>query len=128
MPTPKNSEKITSWRMSLLAIASIALVGTIWVKNLAASNAVRSTPLEALAGGSGRCRPVPGWSRLTSSRPSVSETRLAQTNQKNAFSPTRPIAPPPPIWAMPTTSVETTSGAMIILIRWRNIWVGMSRP
>jgi len=59
--------------------------------------------------------------------PSVSDTRLAQTNQKKAFSPTRPIALPGPICAMPTTSVEITSGAMIILIRCRNIWVGMSR-
>jgi hypothetical protein len=104
------------------------LVGTMWMKNLARSKLERSTPLDAVAAGTVRLRPTPGWSRLTKMRPSVSETRLAQTNQKNALRPTRPIAPPPPIWAMPTTSVETTSGAMIILIKWRNIWVGMSRP
>ena len=44
-------------------------------------------------------------------------------NQPSALTPTRPSAAVSPIWAMPTTSVESTSGAMIILMRWRKIVV-----
>ena len=41
-------------------------------------------------------------------------------NQPSALPPTRPTVAMSPILAMPTTSVENTSGAMIILISRRN--------
>ena len=44
----------------------------------------------------------------------------AMTNQPSALAPMRPTSDALSILAMPTTSVENTSGAMIILIRRRN--------
>ena len=37
------------------------------------------------------------------------------------FAPTRPTVAASPMWPMPTTSVESTSGPMIILISLRKI-------
>ena len=48
-----------------------------------------------------------------------SEKIEAVMNQSNVRTPTRPSEPVPPMCAMPTTSVENTNGAMIILIRRR---------
>ena len=90
-------------------------------------NAAVSTPLAAVAGGSGRLRPTPGLEDVTRISPRVSDTRLAQMNQPSARRPTRPSAAMSPICAMPTTSVEKTSGAMIILISRRNKAVTMPR-
>ena len=56
-----------------------------------------------------------------------SETKLAPMNQPSALAPTRPSAAVSPIWAIPTTRVERTSGAMIILIRWRNTVVRIEK-
>ncbi len=61
--------------------------------------------------------------RLTRTRPSDSDTSEAPTNHTMAFSPTRPTDSTAPIRAMPTISVDTTSGAMTILIRRRKIVV-----
>ena len=44
----------------------------------------------------------------------------AKMNQPSALPPTRPTVAMSPILPMPTTSVENTSGAMIILMRRRN--------
>ena len=52
-------------------------------------------------------------------KPISSETKEAPMNQPMVFTPTRPMAALSSIWAMPTTRVENTSGAMIILIRRR---------
>ena len=65
--------------------------------------------------------PTPGCSRLTISRPSSSETIEAQTNQAMVLAPTRPTVAASPIWPMPTISVDSTSGPMIILINFRKI-------
>ena len=73
------------------------------------------TPLTTL------CTPAPGSNKLTKIRPSVSETRDALTNHSIALPPTRPTADASAMWPMPTTSVENTSGAMIILISRRKI-------
>ena len=62
----------------------------------------------------------PGRNRFTRIRPSVSDRREAMMNQPSALTPMRPTSAASPILAMPTTSVENTSGAMIILIRRRN--------
>ena len=48
-------------------------------------------------------------------------------NQPSALTPTRPSAAVSPICAMPATSVENTSGAMIILIRRRNTVVRIEK-
>ncbi len=51
--------------------------------------------------------------------PRNSETSEADTNQPMVFAPIRPSEEVAPIWVMPTMSVESTSGAMIILMRRR---------
>ena len=51
--------------------------------------------------------------------PRTSDTIEAPKNQAIVLTPMRPTADVSPIWAMPTTSVENTSGAMIILIKRR---------
>ncbi len=109
--------------MSFEAIAPIIDSGKMWAMNLAKSKAERSTPTVASTGGSGSTSAAPGSNRVTRMRPSVSETRLAQTNQPTALAPTLPSAAVSPIWAMPTTRVEKTRGAMIILMRWRKMVV-----
>ena len=53
-------------------------------------------------------------------RPRTSETSDAVTNQPSALPNTRPTDLASPMWAMPTTSVENTSGPISILIRRRN--------
>ena len=73
------------------------------------------TPLTTL------CTPSPGANRLTRISPSVSDTSEALTNHSIALPPTRPTAPASDMCPMPTTRVENTSGAMIILIRRRKI-------
>ena len=65
--------------------------------------------------------PTPGCSRFTINRPSSSETIEAQTNQPIVLAPTRPTVAASPMWPMPTTSVESTSGPMIILISLRKM-------
>jgi hypothetical protein len=52
--------------------------------------------------------------------PEQSETSDAVMNQPSALPKTRPTEAASPMCAMPTTSVENTSGAMIILMRRRN--------
>src|SRR5690348_1334996 len=64
-----------------------------------------------------------GRSRLTMSMPSSSDTSDAETNHSIALRPIRPIALVSPICATPTTSVENTKGAMIILMRRRKMSV-----
>ena len=55
--------------------------------------------------------------------PSRRDTSEAVMNQVIAFRPTRPTDFVSPRCAIPTTSVEKTSGAMIILIRRRKMSV-----
>ena len=55
--------------------------------------------------------------------PTTSDTSEAPTNQTIALAPMRPTALVSPMCAMPTTRVENTSGAMIILIRRRKMSV-----
>jgi hypothetical protein len=105
----------------LFAIASIALFGTRWVTNSLSEIDVALIVVEAPTSGSGRFSASPGRRRFTMKRPSRSETNEAPTNQARAFAPTRPIDPVSPMFAIPTTSVEKTRGAMIILIRRRKM-------
>ena len=91
------------------------------VRNFSNENAAVSTPDVAVAGGSSRFSPTPGCMMLTSTSPSPSDTKVAARNHATARPPTRPSAAVSPICAMPCTSVAKTSGAMIILIRRRNM-------
>src|SRR5882672_11303294 len=120
---PKNTENTTIWRISLLAIASKALRGTRCVTN--SLNEIDATLrlVEAEASGRGRLRASPGASRFTMTSPRSSENRDAEMNHAMVLTPMRPIAAVSPICAMPTTSVENTSGAMIILINRRKMSV-----
>jgi hypothetical protein len=117
---PKNSENTTICRISLRAIASRTLVGIVCSMNDWMLMPVACTPDAAFAAGSGRCIALPGSSVPTRIRPSVSERSDAKMNHASALPPTRPTVAMSPIFAMPTTSVENTSGAMIILMSRRN--------
>ena len=55
--------------------------------------------------------------------PTRSDTSDAPMNQTIALPPMRPTALVSPMCATPTTSVENTSGAMIILMRRRKMSV-----
>ena len=124
-PTPANSENTTICRISLVAIASMIDLGTMCEMNSLASKALLATPDTASAAGSASPTPTPGASRLTINMPSDSDTIDAVMNHANVRTKVRPTAPPLPIWAMPTTSVDSTSGAMIILISLRKMSVTM---
>ena len=78
-----------------------------------------ASPVAASAGGSGSPTPTPGASRLTINMPSDNDTSEAVTNQASVRAKVRPTAPPLPMCATPTVSVDSTSGAMIILISCR---------
>ena len=65
----------------------------------------------------------PGRRMLTINRPSSSDKSDAEMNQPIVFRPIRPMDAVSPMCATPTTSVENTSGAMIILMSRRKISV-----
>ena len=117
--TPKNSENTTICRISLSTIGRIAESGNTCLMKpsrvMACESMPEDTPLTTL------WTPAPGWNRLTRISPSVSDTTDALTNQIIALPPTRPTVPASAMWPMPATSVEKTSGAMIILISRRKI-------
>ncbi len=121
--TPKKIENTTICRISLAAIASMTLRGTRCATNSLSESDPVLRLVDAAASGSGRFRPTPGCMTFTSSRPSRSDTSEAEMNQPSAFRPTRPTDLVSPMWAMPTTRVENTSGAMIILMSRRKISV-----
>ena len=118
--TPKNIENTTICRISLLAIASANDFGTRWLTKSFSVNFEVARLADAPMSGSGRPRSLPGWSRLAMIRPSTSEISEAVMNQPSALPKTRPTDLASPMWAMPTTSVENTSGPISILIRRRN--------
>ncbi len=90
--TPKKIENTTICRISLLAIASTALLGTRWVTNSLSESEAAFSPVPAPTSGSGRFRLWPGCIRLTRISPSISEQNEAPTNQSSALPPTRPTA------------------------------------
>src|ERR1700761_3622388 len=118
--TEKNTANTTIWRISFCAIASAIEVGIRWVRNFSIENADTGRPVVCALSGKVPGKLAPGCSRLTITRPSSSDTSDALTNQPRVLAKMRPSLAPPPIWAMPPTSVANTSGAMIILIRRRN--------
>jgi hypothetical protein len=122
-PAPKKMEKMTICRISLFAMASMTLRGTRCVTNSLNDSEAVFRFVDALASGSGRFSASPGRRMLTSTIPSISDISDAETNQPIVFKPIRPSALLSPMCAMPTTSVENTSGAIIILMRRRKMSV-----
>src|SRR5947209_12100039 len=98
-------------------------VGTRWETNSFGFNAAVFRLLEAFASGSGRFRCSPGWSTETMINPRARDTMEAVINQAMVLQPTRPTVLESPMCAMPTTRVEKTRGAMIILISLRKMSV-----
>ncbi|MNN53341.1 hypothetical protein D3C81_1680860 [compost metagenome] len=113
---PKKIENTTICRISLLAMASATDFGTRCAMKSLSVKALVLRLVAAPTSGSGRPMLMPGWSTVAMIRPSVSDTSEAVMNHASAFTPTRPTVLASPMWAMPMTSVEKTSGAMIILI------------
>jgi len=117
--TPKNIENTTICRISLLAMASTKDFGTVWLTKSLSVNLAVARLAEAPMSGSGRPRFSPGLSRLAMTRPMTSEISEAVRNQPMALPNTRPTDLASPMCAMPTTSVENTSGPISILMRRR---------
>ena len=116
---PKNTEKMTICRISLFAMASITLRGTRCVMNSRSDSDAVLRLDEVPTSGNGRFSASPGRRILTRAIPRSSDISDAAMNQPIVLMPMRPIALVSPMCAMPTTSVENTSGAMIILMRRR---------
>jgi hypothetical protein len=114
--TPKNIENTTICRISLLAIASANDLGTRWLTKSFSVNLEVARLADAPMSGSGSPRLWPGCSRLAMMRPSTREISEAVMNQPSALPNTRPTEAASPMCAMPTTSVENTSGPISILI------------
>ena len=104
----------------MLAIASANDFGTRWLTKSFSVNFDVARFADAPMSGSGRPRFSPGWNRFASTRPRTSDTSDAVTNQPIALPNTRPTDEASPMCAMPTTSVEKTSGPISILISRRN--------
>ena len=58
--------------------------------------------------------PAPGCNKFTNNIPNKRLAKEAETNQSKAFPPTLPTDCKSPNFAIPTTKVENTSGAIII--------------
>ena len=71
---------------------------------------------------------LPGSKIPTTIRPSDSEMIDAKMNQPSALPPMRPTVRMSSIFAIPTTRVEKTRGAMIILISRRNAFGSSAMP
>ena len=125
---PTKIEKTTICKISLLAMASTMDLGTRWVMKSLRDRVVASTELAAVTSGRGMFRPTPGEISWTIISPMDRETTEAVMNQPMVLAPTRPMAAASSIWAIPTTRVEKTRGAMIILIRRRKMSVTTLKP
>src|SRR5699024_11175372 len=100
-------------------------VGTVWETNARRVKGSAGIAATTLVSVGTKLIPVPGSKRFTVIRPSAIEINEAQTNRKNVLVNMRPNVFASPILAMPTTSVEITRGAMIILIIRKNIVVNI---
>ena len=113
---PNIIEKITICSISLFAIASKRLLGTICTTKFSREK----EPVLFTRSSAGATLSMvtlvffPGSSQFTSTMPSNSDISDAERNHAIAFTPTRPTIFISPILAMPTTRVQNTSGAMII--------------
>src|SRR4051794_41336057 len=104
--TPKNKEKITIGRISLLLIASKIDCGTRCETKSLRLKAAVSTPLVAVTGGIGRLGPAPGGGVLTSKTPSVGPNMLARGDHPTAREAPRAGAAASALCADPPAGVE----------------------
>ena len=114
--TPNKIEKITICKISLVAKASNKLFGITCFTNSSNENPFEfSNNSEALEASSNLIVvPFPGSKKFTKTIPNNKEIKEAEINQAIAFPPTRPTIFISPIFAIPTTKVENTKGAIII--------------
>ena len=114
--TPKKILKITICNISLLAIASNMLFGKtcsiklimlkVWVFPITSFAPLISALLKSM--------PNPGLNIFTNTSPINKLTNEAVINHNMAFPPTRPTVFKSPSFAIPTTKVVNTNGAIII--------------
>ena len=127
---PIKIEKTTICRISLSAIAATIDVGKTWVMNCFRVRDLLAVKIGLGVGsrqGQVQSR-TPAGSDEPSQDPGGERPVRAAMNQPRVLVPTRPMAAVFSIWAMPTTRVEKTRGAMIILISRRKISVTTERP
>ena len=117
---PKNIENTTICRISLLAIASVMLVGMVWVRKPFRLIPLTASPVSTDSFGIARFRPAPGCSRVTITSPTRMERIDEVINHTMALPPTRPMVAVSPRRIIPTVRVLKTNGAITILIRRRN--------
>ena len=103
----------------MLAIASANDFGTRWLTKSLSVNLEVARLAEAPMSGIGSPRLWPGSSTFASTRPITNDTSEAVMNHPSALANTRPTEAASPMCAMPTTSVENTSGPISIFIRRR---------
>ncbi len=113
---PKKIEKITICNISLVAIASKILLGTICSMKFSKDNVVvlAVTSEAAVKSTLERFNPTPGCKIFTKNIPNNNEMNEAVKNQPKAFPPILPTALISPSFAIPTTKVVNTKGEIII--------------
>src|ERR1700733_813478 len=122
---PKSTENTTICSTSLLAMACTMELGMMCSsRSLSCSGPAAIEPGAA----ADAVRPNPGLNSWTATTPMAMEIIVATTNQPKALAPILAIEAAPSIRATPTTSVENTNGAMIILMRRKKLVVTSDRP
>ncbi len=125
MAVPTKTAKMTICRISLSAMALMIDDGIrCSMKASIVKPSVEGTLIASPA--TWRLMPTPGFSHSTISIPITSERTDMTRNQPRALIPTRPTEAASSIWPIPAIRVNSTSGAMIILIRVMKILV--SKP
>ena len=117
---PKNIENTTICRISLLAIASVMLVGMVCDRNPFRLMPLTARPVSTASFGTARFNPAPGCWKVTITSPTRMDNTEEVMNQTIALPPTRPMVAVSPRRIMPTVRVLNTNGAMTILINRRN--------
>ena len=114
--TPKNILKMTICKISLVAMASNILFGnTCSTKLITLKDWV--LPIKSFTpevSPTVKSNPSPGFNRFTKTNPINKLIKEADKNHNKALPPTRPTVLRSPNFAIPTTNVVNTNGAMII--------------
>ena len=120
MAAPVRMETSRTCRISPRAKASTRVVGMMLRKKPMAVKpwarvATRLTP--SLATRWVACRPVPGWTRLTTTKPVSRPSVLTTSKYSRARRPMRPSLPRSLTWARPMTTLVNRMGASIMRSR-----------
>ena len=114
--TPKKILKMTICKISLVAMASNMLFGnTCSTKLITLKDWV--LPIKSFTpevSPTVKSNPSPGLNRFTNTNPINKLIKEADINHNKALPPTRPTVLRSPNFAIPTTNVVNTNGAMII--------------